>query len=64
MSLPVFLQDIIEDELLLVLPQIPKHDLEECPGRSYLSTENDVQQVQKPDTHQPFAGLSDLIKND
>ena len=63
-SLPVFLQDIIEDELLLVLPQIPKHDLAECPGRSYLSTDSDEQQEKQPDTHQPFAGLSDLIKHD
>lgn len=63
-SLPVFLQDMIEDELLLVLPQIPKHDLAECPGRSYLSTDSDEQQEKQPDTHQPFAGLSDLIKHD
>ena len=63
-SVPVCLQDIIEDELLLVFPQIPKHDLTECPARSYLSTDSDEHQVNEPDTHQPFAGLSDLIKND
>lgn len=63
-SVPVFLQDVIEDELLLVFPQIPKHELEECPARSYLATESDEHQVKESDTHQPFAGLSDLIKND
>ncbi|MFO7604527.1 MAG: YceD family protein [Gammaproteobacteria bacterium] len=63
-AVPVYLQDIIEDELLLVFPQIPKHNLDECPARSYLATESDAHQVSKGDTHQPFAGLSDLFKND
>ena len=63
-SVPVLLQDVIEDELLLVFPQIPKHELEECPARSYVSTDSDEPQVNESDTHQPFAGLSDLIKND
>lgn len=63
-SVPVFLQDIIEDELLLVVPQIPKHDLEVCPASSYISTEDSSQQKDETDTHQPFAGLKDLIKND
>ncbi len=63
-SVPVFLQDIIEDELLLALPQIPKHDLSECPARSYLSTDTTEQSSSETDTHQPFAGLKDLIKND
>ena len=63
-SVPVFLQDVIEDELLLVFPQIPKHGLEECPASSYLSTDTGKEQKKSSDTHQPFAGLSDLIKND
>lgn len=63
-EVPVYLQDIIEDELLLAVPQIPKHDLADCPGRSYISTESGASDKQQPDTQQPFAGLKDLIKDD
>jgi uncharacterized protein len=61
-SVPVYLNDMIEDELLLALPQIPKHELQECPARNYLST--DAPQADEPETHQPFAGLKDLLKHD
>lgn len=29
---PISLSDIVEDELLLAMPMIPKHEAQECPG--------------------------------
>jgi uncharacterized protein len=45
------LRDLIEDEALLALPQVPKHD--KCPDSKLL----DVLKSEKPS---PFAGLKDL----
>jgi len=33
---PLVLNDVIEDELLLSLPQIPMHDESECPARQWV----------------------------
>lgn len=43
--------DLIEDEALLALPQVPKHDV--CPDTSLLDAVN-------TDLKSPFAGLKDL----
>ncbi len=54
---PVILSDIIEDELLLCLPLVPKHPESQCPASAQGSGE-------KPqDTRKPFAVLSDWKKN-
>lgn len=45
------IRDLIEDEALLALPQVPKHDV--CPDSKLL----DVLKSEKPS---PFAGLKDL----
>lgn len=45
------IRDLIEDEALLALPQVPKHD--KCPDNKLL----DVLKSEKPS---PFAGLKDL----
>lgn len=45
------IRDLIEDEALLALPQVPKHEL--CPDSTLL----DVLKSEKPS---PFAGLKDL----
>ncbi len=45
------IRELIEDEALLALPQVPKHDV--CPDSKLL----DVLKSEKPS---PFAGLKDL----
>lgn len=56
-SVPVVLADIIEDELLLALPQIPMHDLEECPAQDYVEPE---EEQDKAGQDNPFQVLADL----
>ncbi|MFO8025374.1 YceD family protein [Thiohalophilus sp.] len=58
-SVPVMLADIIEDELLLALPQIPMHDLEECPAQDYVEPE---EEQDKAGQDNPFQVLADLKK--
>lgn len=56
-SEPVALSDIIEDELLLCLPLVPKHPESQCLASAQKRKE-------KPqDTRKPFAVLSDWKKN-
>jgi uncharacterized protein len=45
------LRDLIEDEALLALPQVPKHEV--CPDTSLLDAVN-------TDTASPFAGLANI----
>lgn len=46
---PVVLSELVEDELLLAMPMIPMHRLEECPARKYSATGKERES--------PFAGL-------
>lgn len=57
----VLLYDIIEDELILSLPLIAKHPLEECPARELLESlsSNETEQ----ERYSPFQALGDLIKS-
>ena len=58
------LLDIVEEELLLAIPQVPKNpEIEEIE----LSTDGKVRQASEAGhekTHKPFAGLAGLIKAD
>jgi uncharacterized protein len=47
---PVALSELVEDELLLAMPMIPMHRLEECPARRYSATGN-------KERRNPFADL-------
>jgi uncharacterized protein len=49
--------DLVEDELLLSLPQVPRH--EECVGKGRSETPAAVEQ---PATVRPFADLGSLVK--
>jgi uncharacterized protein len=56
------LQDIVEDELLLAIPQVPRNPEIEA---IELSTDGDVRipsGTEKEQSHRPFAGLAGLIK--
>ncbi len=44
---PMHLLDLLEDEILLALPQIPRHPLEACPAREY------VEPATAPDWNDP-----------
>ena len=39
-SVPLYLNDMIEDEIILALPQIPRHSLEACSGRKWVEEEH------------------------
>ena len=56
-SVPLALIDLIEDELLLALPQIPMHDVEQCPAREFVEPEA---QQDNADQDNPFQVLADL----
>ena len=55
----LFLADLVEDELLLSLPIVPKHSESECPAAHKLA-ETDEQQDATEDKENPFAVLSRL----
>jgi len=58
------LQDIVEEELLLAIPQVPKNpEIAEIE----LSTDGEItisSEPEKEQSHRPFAGLAGLIKAD
>ncbi|MEZ5564443.1 MAG: YceD family protein [Gammaproteobacteria bacterium] len=46
--------DLVEDEVLVALPLVPKHADAACAGRDVLT--------ESSETHQPMAGLADLLR--
>jgi uncharacterized protein len=60
---PIALSALVEDELLLVMPMIPLHDLEHCPARGHMAPvrAHDVAGERKPS---PFAALGQLKRNE
>jgi uncharacterized protein len=58
------IQDIVEEELLLAVPQVPKNPEV---GEIELSTDGEVSTrsgTEKEQSHRPFAGLAGLMKAD
>lgn len=58
------LKDIVEEELLLAVPQVPRNPAVEV---IELSTDGEVRIPSEPETeqvHRPFAGLAGLMKTD
>jgi uncharacterized protein len=56
---PLLLNDVIEDELLLALPQIPMHAEAECPASKLLKQRNTETDEPEPKAN-PFAVLAKL----
>jgi len=58
------LQDIVEEELFLAIPQVPKNpEIAEIE----LSTDGEIRissEAEKEQSHRPFAGLAELMKAD
>lgn len=59
-TLPVRLADLLEDEVLLSLPQIARHELNECPVHQF--EDGDTKQDESATKQNPFAVLADLKK--
>jgi uncharacterized protein len=55
----VALAELIEEELLLALPMVPMHELNECPARHYIVNASGGNKMQHP-----FAGLADRKRDD
>ncbi len=49
----ISIRDLVEEELLLALPLVPRHENDECAGARAGTSE---------ETHRPFGQLSDLLK--
>lgn len=56
---PLVLNDVIEDELLLALPQIPMHEESECPARHVLR-QTATGQDEQAEAENPFSVLANL----
>ncbi len=54
------LADMVEDELLLALPQVPMHPPEACPAARVAAPETEPE----PEREHPFAALAQLKKTD
>ena len=55
------LYGIIEDELILALPMVPKHDISECSVKDDIQVFGEVKE-DAPSEGNPFAGLGKLFK--
>ena len=62
-SLPLRLSDMIEDEIILALPSIPRHELAQCPASEWLQEKKPSATDSGADDEQrqsPFSALADL----
>lgn len=58
----VSIVSLVEDDLILLVPMIPKHP-EACPDSDYaIPAENRVVEEENSTTHRPFAGLAEAMK--
>lgn len=60
---PLLLAELIEDEVMLLLPFAPMHDEAECPVDVASSSEEESV-PDMPETYKPFAGLDKLRRDD
>ncbi len=58
------LAQVIEDELLLVMPMIPMHDVELCPARNLVKPPADQSPRRSQAKRNPFAVLKELKRKD
>ncbi len=59
---PVSLQSLVEDELLLSVPQVPRHEFAVCPAQRVVQQSENAAEQHNDDRQNPFAGLADLMK--
>ncbi len=59
----ISIRDLVEEELLLALPLVPRHQNDECAGAGAgTSPEQDSAAEPAGETHRPFEQLSELFK--
>jgi uncharacterized protein len=61
--LPVRLADMIEDEIILALPSIPRHELAQCPAGKWIQDDEPVAEKSATVENQrdnPFSVLAEL----
>jgi uncharacterized protein len=58
---PVPLSELVEDELLLVLPMVPMHAMDRCPARNAVGAGTHKREAGRPN---PFAVLGGLKRRD
>ncbi len=56
---PLMLNDVVEDELILVLPQVPMHEEKDCPASKWLK-EQSKKELPEDDSENPFSILAKL----
>jgi len=57
----VALTQLVEDELMLAVPMIPRHKEADCPGNAF-QPETKSEPAGSENTHRPFAGLAEAMK--
>jgi uncharacterized protein len=57
----VDLHALVEDELLLSLPLVPRHEAEDCGPRALAAGPDEEDDARE--TTRPFAGLRELLKH-
>jgi len=60
---PLILNDVIEDELLLALPQVPMHELAECPAGKWVNQPAPADE-DDAEKENPFSVLAKLKHKD
>jgi uncharacterized protein len=58
----ISIRDLVEEELLLALPLVPRHAQNECVGDSADTQERETADEPGGDTHRPFGQLGELFK--
>ena len=57
----ISVESIVEDELILALPQVAMHEVKDCPkGESFRNTGDEVEDGAAPQRENPFAMLAQL----
>lgn len=59
----VAVADLIEDELLLALPMVARHESEQCSPEDDQLQDYQTEAPEAVDTYKPFAGLAELTKD-
>ena len=61
-NMEISLADLIEDELIMSLPMIPRHNENGCHDNEYRQGDSEIVVDEVNKTHRPFAGLAAALK--
>jgi len=57
---PLMLKDVVEDELLLAIPNVPMHEEKDCPASEWLAAQHQDAHSQQDEDESPFSILAKL----